>query len=226
MKEALFYTFLGIFASTAIITLLGIVGRLKISSGFLKALFSALILELVVSMVALFKATDFFNGTQFERYIKANQQEYIWKEAKIRFCYPRIGWSLDTKRMQGGLGDLALIAGGDISTQIQLHNSALDAKYVDKWDLFISNTKNQWRSTLAPFGDVIVEDIFIDGFKGFRLKGKIPGTSGKAKRVDVVYAPISNEFFIEVHFTRNDDAENSFWNESYEIVLSTLIIEK
>lgn len=226
MKEALFYSFLVIFVATAIVTLLGLTGHLRIRPGFLKALVASLLLELAVSVIALYKATDFFDGSRFERYVKPNQQEYIWKEAKIRFSYPRTGWSLDTKRMQGGLGDLALVAGSDISAQIQLHNSALDSKFVDKWDLFLQTTKAQWQSTLSAFGPVSTEDIYIDGFKGFRLNGKMPGQEGKPKLVDVVYVPLNNEFFVEVHYTRNEGMNSAFHNESYEIVLSTLLVEK
>ena len=83
-------------------------------------------------VVALYKTTDFFAEESFQRYVKPNQQEYIWNEANIRFSYPRIGWSIDTKRKEGGLGDLALVSTGSISSQIQLHLSALDAKYVNK----------------------------------------------------------------------------------------------
>ena len=148
MKEALFYSFLLIFVATAIVTLLGLTGHLRIRQGFLKALVTTLLLELAVSVITLYRATDFFDKASFERYVKPNQQEFIWKEAQIRFSYPRAGWSLDTKRMEGGLGDLALISGNDISAQIQLHNSALDPKYVDKMG-FISS-KNQ-RSMAGNF---------------------------------------------------------------------------
>lgn len=226
MKEALFYSFLIIFVATAIVTLLGLTGHIKIRQGYLKILVTSLILEIVVSVIALYKSTDFFENGRFERYVKPNQQEYIWKDAKIRFSYPRTGWSLDTKRMQGGLGDLALISGNDISAQIQLHNSALDSKFVDKWDFFLQKTKDQWLSTLTPFGSVSTNDVYIDGFKGFRLRGKIPGQEGKPKLVDVVYLPVNNEFFIEAHYTRNEDMNSAFNDETYEIVLSTLLIEK
>lgn len=226
MKEALFYSFLLIFVATAVVTLLGLTGHLKVRPGFLKALVTSLILELAISVIALYRTADFFDSTKFERYVKPNQQEYIWKEAKIRFSFPRTGWSLDTKRMQGGLGDLALIAGNDTSAQIQLHNSALDSKYVDKWDLFLQNTKDQWQSTLSPFGPVSTNDIYVDGFKGFRLKGRMPSGAGKPKLVDVVYVPVNNEFFIEVHYTRNEDSKIPLYDETYEIVLSTLLVEK
>ena len=226
MREALFYSFLAVFIATAVITLLGVMGRVRISPGYLKALFSSLILELVVSVLYLFQTTDFVNSSRFERYVKPAQQEFLWKEAKIRFSYPRLGWELDQKRKQGGLGDLALIASGDRSAQIQLHYSVLDSKYVDKWDQFIRNTKEQWETTISPHGPVTADDIYVDGLKGFRLKGTIPGQEGEPKLIDIVYVPVSNEIFIEVHYTRNKDMNSQVHDESYEIVLSSLLVEK
>lgn len=225
MKEVLFYVFLAIFVATAIITILGVIRKVDIKPNHLNVLFSALIIELVGSVIGLYKVTNFFDDeSQFVRFVKANQQEYIWKNAKIRFSYPRTGWSIDTKRSSNGLGDLALVT-SDISTQIQLHYSALDPKYVNKWDLFLSETKGLWQQTLSPHGTVSVNDVFIDGFKGFRLKGFLPGSTGLLKKVDVVYVPINNEFFIEAHYTRNADSNNASNDEAYEILLSTLLVE-
>ena len=65
MKEHLFYTFLGFFALTGIVTLLGIVGVLTIPDFYLKALFSASVLQLIGAVVAIFKGARFFqeNGS-------------------------------------------------------------------------------------------------------------------------------------------------------------------
>lgn len=226
MKEALFYTFLGIFVVTAIVTLLGVTNKITIKDRFLNALFASLLIELVVAMIALFKSADFFGDDGFQRYVKPNQQEYIWNEANIRFSYPRVGWSIDTKRKEGGLGDLALVSTSSISSQIQLHVSALDSKYVNDWNKFLDETKKLWHQTISPHGSVTTDDIYIDGFKGFRLNGTIPGSASIPKTVDVVYVPISNEFFIEIHYTRNKDSDQPTMDESYEIVLSTLLVEK
>jgi hypothetical protein len=49
----LFVVFMCIFCATATITILGIIGKLQIRDGFLKALFTALILEVVGIIVAL-----------------------------------------------------------------------------------------------------------------------------------------------------------------------------
>ena len=60
MKETLFFLFVGIFAVTAIITLLGITGVIKtIKEKYLNALFTALILEVVAAVFILFNNYDF-----------------------------------------------------------------------------------------------------------------------------------------------------------------------
>jgi len=56
-RAILFAVFVGIFCVTAIITLLGITGKLKIREGYLKALFSALILQVIGIIIALAKTT-------------------------------------------------------------------------------------------------------------------------------------------------------------------------
>lgn len=56
-SNILFTVFLLIFCATAIITLLGIIGKAKIRDGYLKALFSALILEVIGVIIAVAKST-------------------------------------------------------------------------------------------------------------------------------------------------------------------------
>lgn len=59
-KETLFWLFIGIFAVTAIITLLGITGVLKnIKDKYLNTLFTALILEVIAAVFFLFQNFDF-----------------------------------------------------------------------------------------------------------------------------------------------------------------------
>jgi hypothetical protein len=60
MQWILFLTFVGIFVFTAVITLLGVTEKLHVKPGYLKALFSTLILELVTAVISLFVGTDFF----------------------------------------------------------------------------------------------------------------------------------------------------------------------
>jgi len=61
MKKALFYTFLFVFASTAIVTLLGIAGILSIDKEYLTKLFYALIVQSIAPVIVLFKKTEFFS---------------------------------------------------------------------------------------------------------------------------------------------------------------------
>ncbi len=60
MKQALFWTFLSVFAATALITLLGITDLLAIDKEYLSKLFYLLILEAIAPVIALFKKTAFF----------------------------------------------------------------------------------------------------------------------------------------------------------------------
>lgn len=58
--EVLFYSFIGIFICTAVLTMLGIAGRIPIGQGYLKALFTSLLLEVVGGIVSLYKAELLF----------------------------------------------------------------------------------------------------------------------------------------------------------------------
>lgn len=61
MKKVLFFTFIGIFIATAVLTLLGIAGKLAIDSIYLDKLFNLLIAEVIASIVGLFIKTKFFD---------------------------------------------------------------------------------------------------------------------------------------------------------------------
>ena len=56
-RAILFAVFVSIFCATAIITLAGITGKVKIRDGYLKALFSALILQVIGIIIALGRTT-------------------------------------------------------------------------------------------------------------------------------------------------------------------------
>jgi hypothetical protein len=58
--DALFYTFLAIFAATAIVTLLGVIGIVTIQGAQLNALLGAFLLELAGAVVVLFRGAPFF----------------------------------------------------------------------------------------------------------------------------------------------------------------------
>lgn len=60
MKTHLFYTFLVIFAATALITLLGVTNVIPIREGYLTALVGAFLIELAGAVIAIFKGANFF----------------------------------------------------------------------------------------------------------------------------------------------------------------------
>jgi hypothetical protein len=72
MKKSFFYVFLLIFAVTAVVTLLGVSGIVKIDPTYLNYLFGSLLLELVATMIALFRSTKFF-----EESLQMNIDEYL-----------------------------------------------------------------------------------------------------------------------------------------------------
>ena len=59
MKKTLFYTFLLVYVLTAIIALLGITNKVKIDDKYLEKLFYAVLIESAVSVIVLFKKTEF-----------------------------------------------------------------------------------------------------------------------------------------------------------------------
>jgi hypothetical protein len=68
MKQARFYTFVGIFVVTAVVTLLGgVTKRISIKEFYLRTLLTALIVELVGAVIVLFGRTDFFAKDQPKR---------------------------------------------------------------------------------------------------------------------------------------------------------------
>jgi hypothetical protein len=66
MKKVFFLTVLGIVALTALMTLAGIAGFLKIQEGYLNKLLTVIIVGLGSAMVALFRSTKFFEDSLYQ----------------------------------------------------------------------------------------------------------------------------------------------------------------
>ena len=64
MKKCLFYIFLFIFFVTAVVTLLGITKVFTIEDKYLTPLYLALLIELVVTVTAVYRKTDFFDDAK------------------------------------------------------------------------------------------------------------------------------------------------------------------
>lgn len=65
-RSVLFFTFITIFAATAVLTLLGITNVIPIRDGYLNTLFTSLIVETVGAVITLFRATSFTRGNSAE----------------------------------------------------------------------------------------------------------------------------------------------------------------
>ncbi len=60
IKDVLFWTFWAIFVTTAIVTILAMIGKLKIKPEFLKKLFYVLIVEVIGAIVILFNCSSHY----------------------------------------------------------------------------------------------------------------------------------------------------------------------
>jgi hypothetical protein len=60
MRVHLFYTFLGVYAATAVVTLLAVVNLVQVRERFFVPLFGVFLVETIVVVMALFKRTDVF----------------------------------------------------------------------------------------------------------------------------------------------------------------------
>ena len=90
-RGTLFFSVIGIFVATAVVTLCGVIGILTIQSGYLDVLFTTLVIELVAAVIGLFKATDWFGTSnsfseadiikgcwwQFIRYRRKNAISFV-----------------------------------------------------------------------------------------------------------------------------------------------------
>ena len=93
MKRHLFYTFLVIFGITSIVTLLGVIGVIKISDGYLWALVSAFLIESAGAVVTIFKRADFFSEADGALFKVSDEFRFVpesgfWIEKKtgLRVC--------------------------------------------------------------------------------------------------------------------------------------------
>jgi len=72
IKWILFLTFIGIFIATAIITLRGITNKINVKPGYLKALFTALIIELIGAVTVSY--SEFVNPQQHSIHVENGTQ--------------------------------------------------------------------------------------------------------------------------------------------------------
>lgn len=153
--------------------------------------------------------------------------EYYWKQADLRFRFPKDGWTISTKAAITGLGDMTLEHSSGKDAQIQLHVSVLDEKFRDNWEKFKAVTINLWKGTIAQFGPFETKEIFVDGRPAFRINGIIKGEEHGFKNVDLIYAPLGDNRLFEIHLTRNAKHEReSILAGALDRIVSTIQFDR
>jgi hypothetical protein len=94
MKTHLFYTFLVIFAATAVITLLGLTNVIMIREGYLTGLVTAFLIELAGAVIAIFKSANFFTAEKSE----ISSEAKVWES--IRKLDTALGYAEDRLNAQ------------------------------------------------------------------------------------------------------------------------------
>ena len=145
--EVLFYTFVGIFVCTAALTLLGLAGCITIREGYLKALFTSLLLEVVAGCVALYKSEllyrppdsqvvvqDFYESISKRDFKHA--YSLIDPESRFRKNYPFEIF----KEGYGGTIGLNLLAIAPIANNAKDYNHEYAVYYYDQINMQTSQT--------------------------------------------------------------------------------------
>lgn len=153
--------------------------------------------------------------------------EYYWKQAGLRFRFPKDGWTISTRAAQAGLGDMTLqhLSGKD--AQIQLHVSVLDDKYRGNWKEFERNTADLWKGTISQFGPFQSKEVFLDGRASLEMRGVIKGEVSGLKNVTLIYAPLGDNRLFEMHLTRNSSSEaEAELARAFELIASTVSFDR
>jgi hypothetical protein len=90
-KDVLFYTFLGIFIVTAIITFLGLLNLVQIKEGYLDKLLVVVAVECCGAVIGLFKKTDFFEDHKSETTETKHENCKSPVQKKTNSVTPKIG---------------------------------------------------------------------------------------------------------------------------------------
>jgi hypothetical protein len=94
-KAIFFWIIVSQFVISFIITILGLIGQVTISDGFLKSLVSVLILEQAAAVIAIFRSTDFFDSKTALNGEAWDLLATLWKYQRERFPNdPTTRWQL------------------------------------------------------------------------------------------------------------------------------------
>ena len=149
MKAALFWIFLSIFALTAVVTLLGILGMAPIKAEFLTKLFYLLIIEVVGAVIGLFK--QIFRG------------ENLASEASKPICGG--WWEMLYGREDIGLSFVSIFVSEE--GQLEMHGQvfAPDGDRVGRWHSSATGFK----------GKSLVLKYFWEGYEFAKMKDDFSG---------------------------------------------------
>ncbi|MEM6318986.1 MAG: hypothetical protein AAF960_15035 [Bacteroidota bacterium] len=184
-KQTLFWLFIGIFAVTAIITLLGITGVIKnIKERYLNTLFTALILEVVAAVVLLFQGNFITPAANLSDIIKeAGYEVPETPESQEKFILEKLTLVADYE---------------DLETEVETLKTTLSAKEKELEKVKGAATKydRNFYANIIKLDDAIVTYIgrsiniaFQPEQKEavYRLLVKIFGDIGKVRDGDAVY---------------------------------------
>ncbi len=136
MKKHLFYTFLVIFALTALITLLGISGALDIKDQHLNKLLYALILEVIGCVIVLFKKANFFDDVDKNNAESPDisVENFDRLREKFGFIFNSVGWKEDILIDGNGKAKTSFeleVVRGELSSRGATFNVSGDSEYSD-----------------------------------------------------------------------------------------------
>src|SRR5690242_18436038 len=120
LKQSLFYTFLIIFAATALVTLLGITQIRRVDRRYLNVLFTSLLVALAGAVIALYKRTDFFG--EEKRTTPSLRDELVGTRWQLKM--PNVQWPIVFLR----------------DGKIMVYNTMAPAPEFNSWEVDGSNT--------------------------------------------------------------------------------------
>jgi hypothetical protein len=90
LKDIFFLTFLAVYAATAVVALLGLVQKIKIKDFYLRILVSCLIVDTAGSVIALWRATNFWNDINRKQIISQLHTDQTWLQQCKDGCISNI----------------------------------------------------------------------------------------------------------------------------------------
>lgn len=181
MNPILFYTFLGIFIATAILTLLSLPDWIKISTSYKKVLFTSLIVEVIGCIILLFK-----QEMQIKYTIEPDENWVAMHSSNAEIIQPTL--KLNTETFMLGMA-------ANEANNVFLNNSLDIKKNGDKWTVYNENNQFGWGTLSAddfrkagfynsleawqkeiPSSDnyKVIKFISSDGNKTWTQKGSFP----------------------------------------------------